>query len=414
MRQNICPIILGRPGWVLPGAAIDRFFSRGLRYGPTSLTVTRASSQADYAETTGGVWLPFQPNVARITDRGLLAEESRTNSLRNNSMTGASAPSTIPTNWSSTGDTGLTLTVNGVGTENGIDYIEIRLNGTTNATSRNIFFEDNSVIAAAATQIWTSSTFFSIVGGDLTNVTTAVVRVWEYFGTTAVQNSGTSVATATAALSRFQVTRTFTDGTTDFTRGSITFTFSSGVAVDVTFRIGWPQLEQGSFATSPIRTTSAAVTRASDVAIISNLVFGPAYSLFGSGYSFSPGTATGVLAQIYNTGNDRFRLQRIITTNVTFADIISGGVSQSAPTALGAWDTNVNGKFAGAVTAGDAAISFNGSAVNTSSPTLMPVGPNKIVIGSNGAAAFWNGYITRVAAWPATRISNAQLQAITS
>jgi hypothetical protein len=35
-------------------------------------------------------------------------------------------------------------------------------------------------------------------------------------------------------------------------------------AVDATFRIGWPQLELGAFASSPIRTTSAAVTRATD------------------------------------------------------------------------------------------------------------------------------------------------------
>jgi hypothetical protein len=44
--------------------------------------------------------------------------------------------------------------------------------------------------------------------------------------------------------------------------------FSAGVAIDITLRIGMPQLEQGAFATSVIPTTTATVTRATDVASI--------------------------------------------------------------------------------------------------------------------------------------------------
>jgi hypothetical protein len=423
MRQNLLPIILGRPGWVFPGASVDRDFSRGLSFGNAGLTVTRASSQADYAETSGGVWLPFQPNTLRRTDKGALIEEARTNSIRNNSMQGASAPSTVPTNWSSTGDTGLTLTVNGVGTESGIDYIEIRLNGTTNATSRNIFFEDNSVIAAAAAQTWTSSSFFSIVDGDLTNVTTAVVRVWEYFGTTAVQNSSTSVATATAALSRFQVTRTFTDGTTDFTRGSITFTFSSGVAIDVTFRIGWPQLEQGVFASSPIRTTSAAVTRAVDaVKLTTSPSYGTAISFYSEQSLIGLVTAAGASQVALSTdasGSTTNRFQVIpYSQSVNAARAFSastGGGSAAGSITLSLPTINTTFKTAAALQGNNLRAAMGGVLGTQDTAVDFPVGLNATGIGGSSTGGFpLNGYLKRVAIWPTTAIADATLQAITS
>jgi hypothetical protein len=75
-------------------------------------------------------WWSFASNLPRITNQGLLVEEARTNSIRNNSMQGAVAgtPGTLPTNWSESRAAGLTQTVVGTGTQNGIDYIDIRLN----------------------------------------------------------------------------------------------------------------------------------------------------------------------------------------------------------------------------------------------------------------------------------------------
>lgn len=82
-------ILFGVPGWVLSGAALDYKFTTGQYYQKTKpcsiagscLTVTRAST--GYAQDTSGNWWPFASNVARITNKGLLVEESRTNLFLN-------------------------------------------------------------------------------------------------------------------------------------------------------------------------------------------------------------------------------------------------------------------------------------------------------------------------------------------
>jgi hypothetical protein len=80
-------------------------------------------------------------NPSTLAAQGLLIEEARTNSIRNNTMVGAVAgtPGTLPQVsgspiWSTfTALTGLTQTINGTGVENGVTYIEIQLQGTPSA-----------------------------------------------------------------------------------------------------------------------------------------------------------------------------------------------------------------------------------------------------------------------------------------
>ena len=120
------------------GADFDALYYRSLyadRGYPKSFSdmhsITRASTK--YAQDLAGVWTEFASGVPAITDRGILIEESRTNQIRNNSMQGAVAgtPGTLPTNWGVSVAGGLTRTVVGTGTENGIEYIDVRVQGTT-------------------------------------------------------------------------------------------------------------------------------------------------------------------------------------------------------------------------------------------------------------------------------------------
>ena len=162
----------GGLGWVLPGASIDMNFKDGLYYGAAAsqLTVSRAS--AAYADDLGGNWSQFASNVARITNKGLLSEESRTNSIRNNSDQGAviGTPGTPPTNWQVISQT-IASSIVGVGSENGIDYVDIRLNGNTAAIDHvNIYFELPGQIAATQGQTWTCSSFIKLVSGSMSGL----------------------------------------------------------------------------------------------------------------------------------------------------------------------------------------------------------------------------------------------------
>jgi hypothetical protein len=60
--------------------------------------------------------------------------------------------------------------------------------------------------------------------------------------------------------------------------------------VDFTLRIGWPQLEQSTAGapSSPIRTTSAAVTRAADVVTAPVAGISTAATLFAQGTPLTP------------------------------------------------------------------------------------------------------------------------------
>ena len=144
--------------------------------GPVPAAISGAHSNPAWQDDAAGNWTQFAANVLRRTNRGCLSEELRQNSIRNNTMTGASVgsyPTTKPTNWGQNPVAGLTAQIVAVSTENGINYIDLQFNGTPTATGTyTIYFEANTGIAAANAQIWTLSAFTKLVGGSLANVGT--------------------------------------------------------------------------------------------------------------------------------------------------------------------------------------------------------------------------------------------------
>jgi len=219
----------------------------------------------------------FDFNPSTLAAQGLLIEESRTNSIRNNTMQGAVAgtPGTNPTNWivGATAD-GLTKEIVGTGTQNGITYVDIRWSGTsgTGSTTTLATFEANNQIAALNTQTWAGSSFIALVGGTLTNVSLLELRI-RYLdsGGSVLQQGGVSVSSATATLQRFSTAQTAANASIAFVNLSVLGDFVNSSAVDFTLRIGLPQLEQGAFATSVIPTTTTALTRSADVASVNTL-----------------------------------------------------------------------------------------------------------------------------------------------
>jgi hypothetical protein len=199
---------------------------------------------------------------------GLLVEGARTNSLRNNSMQGASAPSTFPTNWVANNSAGCSWSVVGTGTQNGIEYIDVRLQGTANSGFPNLSFESTTQIVAAASQAWASTFFCYLVSGSLTGITTARNLISERTdaGASVTLSATNFTATDTTTLSAARRTHLVasTNASTLRVLNRLDIVEAASGAVDATFRIGWPQLELGAFASSPIRTTDAAVTRAAD------------------------------------------------------------------------------------------------------------------------------------------------------
>ena len=236
---------------------------------PGGASLTRAST--GWYFDSSGVLQSAAADEARFTATGLLVEPARTNVMRNNTMVGtvAGTPGTAPTNltFSSTGS-GITREIVGTGTEDGIEYIDVKYSGTPSATS-NLFLgtEASTQVPALAGQTWETASYTKLVAGSLTN-TTIVVRLVERNGAgTFLVNGTTTVVPTAAALrtQRYSTSRTLTEATTAYVTGYVSASHTSGLAIDFTLRIGLPQFEQAEDVSSPIKTTGAAITRAADV-----------------------------------------------------------------------------------------------------------------------------------------------------
>ena len=214
-------------------------------------------------------------NTPRFTlpDNELLVEGARTNWVRNARALGLAVgtPGTFPTHWvAQNPGPGLQRQVVGFGTEDGLPYIDLRLFGTTTAPNSTwrIDFEPVNVVAAAQGQVWTSSAFVRRIAGAFPTPGSAVLFVQEFSSAGGqINQSGTSFVTATnapLASQRFSHTRTLTQAATAFVAITVFFNVDTpGTVVDVTLRIGAPQLEQGPFASSPILPAPGTITASS-------------------------------------------------------------------------------------------------------------------------------------------------------
>ena len=399
------------------------------------ITFTRASA-GSYFDSAGVLQsaainaprLDYNPST--LAAQGLLIEEQRVNSIRNNTMVGAAAgtPGTLPTNWVTLGAGLGTLTqqIVGTGTSAGITYIDVKISGTTSTTSFGIQFESYTQIAAATGQNWTSSIYVALIAGATTNLTVNH-RVQERtaLGVSLANTTVDITASLTSALlNRFTNPRVFNQATTAFSTNDITLFFSSGAVIDITLRIGLPQLELGAFATSVIPTTTVAVTRSADVASVNtlspwfNATEGTLYAEFALS-GFAPSAAFPSSASISdNTSTNRINLNSANSgaAMYAFGEVNTGGVQQAGFYGATGSSFGVGAirKSAIAYATNDFAFTTQGLAAQTDATGIVPtVSRMYLGVGPAGASAWQNGYLRRITYYP-RRLTNAELQTITA
>jgi hypothetical protein len=400
------------------------------------ITFTRASTGTYFDEkgvlqTAVSGQARFDHNPTTLAPLGLLIEEQRTNSIRNNTMQGAVAgtPGTAPTNWAITSDAnGIAREIIGTGVENGITYLDLKYSGTPTATATfAAVSEGTTIVVAANGQTWTGSAFVRLVGGSLTNVAVANSVFGRNSAGGALESTQTAITPTSAALStqRFVTVRTMTNASTERVTQQIGIAYTNGAAIDITLRIGLPQLEQGAFATSVIPTTTAAATRNADAASMTGTNFSSWYRA-DEGTFFVDWTAgqDDVFINAWSVGstvvNGGFMNMRRGNTGNLAASIIDGTVTQSGISVItGSPIAGTTYKAVSAYKVNDFAAVANGGAVGTDTSGTVPSTIGTLLIGngwSNGGATAANEYlnstIRKIAFYP-TRLSNAQLQALT-
>lgn len=403
---------------LLSSASLDLDFARnyaavnGVVGVPSDfLTTTRASDA--YADNSAGVWSLFGSGVPRITNKGLLVEESRTNSNRNSACAGALAgtPGTLPTNFSNSLGGTSSREIIGFGTEDGIDYFDIKITANTVGDSWNIIFESATVIDAVNGQTWTGSFFVKYIDGDTTVFNLSSAVVFRGAGGALLTTSSTSF-TPTTSWQRPSKAFTATDAST----AKVTNQIGSGAASKtgyITLRIGWPQLELDAFATSPIRTTNAAATRAADA--ITTALAGTSEGAVVIHARTAPGVGTTnqvLLCHDDGTNQNRWIIYRRSADRKILCEVSVGGVNQ-ATLVLDAVADDTAFKVGLSWKAADFVAVLNGGVAQTAGSGSVPSGLTTLRHGASSGGLQWNGRILRESILGAYQ-SAAQLQSVTA
>lgn len=217
--------------------------------------------------------------------------------------------------------------------------------------------------------------------------------------------------------------------TDQWVRISFSGTFSSAPSSTVSLRIDslnktlvWgAQLEAGSFATSYIPTTTAQVTRSADTASMTG-------TNFSSWYRADEGTLYSDTAVFNNASTAKFcaylgdstqsnRIIHYFSITSPYAVITTTGTAQ-ATFSFSAPSVDSNGAYiskqATAYKANDSAGSANSNAASSDTSVIIPI-VSQLVIGASatsGTSAL-GGTVKKIAYYP-IRVTNVQLQALTS
>jgi hypothetical protein len=361
-----------------------------------SFSRTDTNGTATALDLAGNV-IQFATGAPRITNRGILVEEARTNLLLNSAFAGGGA---APTSWTQPVATGTSAPATSTITTAATAYQQ-------SGTAQRPYLTQQVTVAVGT---YTVSVYVESVTGSVT-----AEQMISYGGGTATVSgvahpacpanpSGGNTSPINAGLLLFSITVT----------GAGTLSPRVGLGVNAggatgTVRFSLPQTELGAFATSPIITTGAAGTRGADAVTMGSFVFPAAHTfvvetqapvlqtgLFPTSFS-STGTNVGLLV----TGSTNVSGANM--GNATFNDVYGSAVSAGGTikNAFRAETNNARGCLNGTLSALDA--------------TFTPVvGSQTLNIGAaNGSASYWNSYVQRIRILP-TAISDAQLQALTA
>lgn len=393
----------------LPVPALDLNFLTGTM--PAGLTFTRASTA--WAYNSSGVLTSFATNAPRIDydpatlqPKGLLIEEARTNLLLRSAEFDNAA-------WLKVRST---VTADATTAPDGtVSADKLCEDATGGSTSREIHQDVSitnatvysySVYAKAAER---SQLYLQTNGSGVGNVT------FDLSAVTATP-AGTVVGSSIVAAGNgwYRCTMVFTAPATASTRfyafpaggGSISYVGTAGSGIYL-----WgAQLEAGSFATSPIPTTTASVTRAADVCSMA----------LGSWYNAAEGVLAADATPLNNgtllwvgdgSYNNRMHAGRGSGGTFEGFSVVSGSVVVSL--GGGSWATGTTSRQALAYRLNDYALAAGGALIGTDTSAGVPAVTTLHVMRDFAGIGILNGYLRSVRYFN-RRLPDGLLQVLTT
>jgi hypothetical protein len=389
----------------LPGASFSRTDTNG------------TATALDLA----GNAIQFATGVPRITNRGLLVEEGRTNLLLRSQEFDNAA-------WV---QTTTTVTANAIAAPDGSLTADLL---TTNATSGCVTRQDVAGIAPGNPH---TMSFFAKAGSGNTFVAailftpTGVNGARAWFNTTngavsgvAAAGAGTGISTTSTALANgwYLFTLTVTpNGAGTVLRAELDQSTTSGSYNTVNggnLYLWQADVQPGSFPTSPIITTGAAGTRGGDVPLLTGVPF------YAGGVTLladleeltaaAPASANEFIASLSdNSINNRISLFRIQGTSSLGSRSTVGGAATNPGDIASVLGVGV--RRAGASVLAGRSISAVGGTLSTSAAPASVPPYTQLNVGLNDTAngSWVNAYIRRIRIIPRA-VSDAELQALTA
>jgi hypothetical protein len=389
-----------------------------------SFSRTDTNGTATALDLAGNV-IQFATGVPRITNRGILVEEARTNLLLrstefDNGAVWAASRATITANATTAPDGSVTADklVENSSTNTHRVYQAVSKAGSSIQYTASMFFK-------AAERTFAHLRMTDSIEDDRAgvgiNLSTGEV------GTPYVGGGSpfTSVSASSQALVdgwyRLTLTATTDTDTTvqvwAFTADGLTSASCSTVGNSVNGVFVWgAQLEAGAFATSPIITTGAAGTRGAEVPHIATSSVLYPFTLVADftyeGADSSVSVNNRVAAAVTDGANDN-RTQIYNLDGVGGAVTQVGGITQAAPSVGSTAAVGVTQRIAYRAQADNFIVARNGTLSAADTSGSVPSVTSLVSIGKGATGSPLNGYVQRVRVFPFAA-TNAQLQALTA
>jgi len=376
--------------------------------------------------TAVGTLTEFASGIARETDYGLLLEDAVTNRIKNPRCEGTDVTwSYLPDAWEAYNIGSYTLTKSDQALSEGWPSVNIRnvIASPSNGDFAEILFEDRTSTGDGVSSLdgltYTAAVCVEIAGGSLANVGSVKLRIREFnAGGTSV---GASEIDITSLLSgsikkRFCVSHLCAAGGVYIGCG-IAVTADGGGAIDLTLRLGAPQMELAVGASSPVLNATgvpAQTTRAADIITITDSAWGvdEPYTIFAQ---FMPRVYTGLdyLFSYSNGSPDDYISSYMDSANVNVfsaeAGVIALNVAAGARNTIGEINQlafrSAASDFAGCVKTPGAAVVTNASwPLPTDPATTLHLGTTP------SSGSHLKGYLRKFAFYPASKTEDTLQQ----
>ena len=410
------------------GSTLNLDFTTGALDSRITFSRTEATVKATYINSSG-----YSAQVATLGDarftydlttlaaKGLLIEGSAACLLLGSDFAGGT---TSPTYWTYPFGGGTSAAA----ASSTLGNLDTARAWAQTATSARPMLSSTAITLASGTT-YTASMYVESVSGGLTNQDILLMNAGTAtLGTATYKNNGVTVlAGAVATVGRLETTASCTGS------GTMNLRCGIGCVVTTTGSVNFsrPQVEAGTDASSFVPTTSLAVTRNADIAIIKTTNFSSWFTGGTTGTFFVDWH--GGVRWITSTVRSVISTDDTATKHLHLQQVSAAGalrVGDKTPTYVTTSNSLTSGArtkgafsfaYPGSGTTSTVNLSLNGGTVATSSSLAFSVAPTFLVLGAvstDGSAlsdttTLLNGSIRQIKYYP-TALTSAQLIAMTT